>query len=449
MAVTALSDFFYQLHETWIRHGPPKEVFLESGKFCKLVKKGYMKARWAGKNTMLVPIRTQLDGGAGGSEFEQVYALARPSVGAQFQVPARESWAVMNIDWQTLDFASQPGVLEAEKSAKRQEMMDKATGWLHGLSYRYWSDGTGRIAKGDGAFNVATQAGALLNRQAALRIKVGDRLVAIDQGAAVPASGQPTPRAGFVTVASVNQIAGTFTISEASFDDAGAIPAIVNTDYFGKQVDFVGAGQTAGQGLIDGVFRWLPITATEANTTWAGVARAGAQELSGIRFKLQGSETLYDICVRILRHARDYGATIDTIWIPSLRNEDLSSQLAGHNVSVSKVEMGPEVRKMTYGLTAAYVVFPDHGPVTILSDPFLCDINVTESNDFTAVGMNLANWTHETTPSGVGWKNYAGHAGSGLQIAGKQQVTHAYGAFGNLCCDRIGHQIVGSTRAEL
>lgn len=444
MAVTTITNRLFETMELWNRRGVPIEVWLGTGEFWRMIKKN-MEPDWYGEGIMKVPLNVAFDGNIG-SGYQRVFANHQPVTGYQFQVPVRETWTTVQMDWKFLALTNSAKALVSALQGKQNEMLAKVKAYMKHMSYTAWGDGTGRIAKGDGAFNVAGNTVTLLNRQCIHRFEKGDVLVLIDQAAAVPSGGQPTPRAGTVTVAAVNRQTGSLQMTGNI--NAG-IAAAVNTDYIGKKVDFPDGGDDASSGPLDGYFRYVPITNTEAITTLFNVTRADdVQRLSGDRVTLTGTESPWQIVTTIARRAKENDAPITHIFVPSHEIEELSAEMASR-LEVTTMASNGNVGSLTMGYKSMKVLIPGMDrEVEIIADKYMCDIELTEANDRTYVGLTLPHLRVPGADGGYKWVNFSGE-GTLNQTVGRQIVSGSYGAFSNLVHDAPGHDVIASTRAAL
>lgn len=442
MAVTTITNRLFEAMELWNRRGVPIEVWQGTGPFWRMIEKN-MEPDWYGPGIMQVPLNVSFDGNIG-SAYQRVFANHQPVTGYQFLVPVRETWTTVQMDWKFLALTKSEKALVSAMTGKQNEMLAKVKAYMKHMSYTAWGDGTGRISKGDGLYSVAGNTITLLNRASVHRFEKGDVLVLIDVAAVVPSGGQPTPRAGTVTVAAVNRATGQLQLTG---NVTAGIATAVNTDYIGKKVDFPDGGDDASSGPIDGYFRYVPITNTEAISALFGVTRSDdVQRLSGDRLVLSGTESPWQIVTSIARRAKENDAPISHIFVPSHEIEELSAEMSSR-LEVSTVAPEGRVSSLTMGYKAMKVLIPGMDrEVEIIADKYMCDINLTEQNDRTYVGMTLPHIRVPGAAGGYGWANYSGE-GTLNQTVGRQIVSGSYGAFSNLVHDAPGHDVIASTRA--
>jgi hypothetical protein len=443
---TNVADFLDRTREHWAKNGPPAETWNEAGDFWKQVGKSPVND-WIGKGVALLPVATSLPGNMGPNVY-QAFSLSIPSGLEQFQIPIRENWAYTQFEQFFLEMLSSPSADVGQMVGKNVEMANTAKGFNRVGSYQVWGDGTGRIAKGDGVYDpAATNVITFKNRVCANFFEVGDVLVFIAANAAVPAGGQPTPRAGSVTVTAVDVAKGKVTVNGANVQ-AGIADAL-NTDYIGKATFFTSAEVTSKyKGLMDGYFRWIPITSTEAATTLFNVNRGShPARLSGRRIKLTGNEGPWEIFSELMRVAKEAGA-INTVWVPGHVIRMLILEMKAQGVTVIPYTTTGDRAQLTIGVELVKVVAPGMPSVIIAVDNFMCDPNVSEDEDYTFVGMHMDNVKVVSGPTGIGWKNYDGQAGPHRQVIGGTTTVAQYGAFWNFMVFNPAANVITSTRAD-
>lgn len=442
--VTTVDELLFRTRESWHHRGPPMEVFEEAGELAKIMRKNIV-ADWSGDTTAKVPVRTTRDGNIGPA-YQRVFANSVTHSGKQYQVPIREQWTTEQFRWLFLQTQTPESVI-GNVSGRLEQMALRVQSFYKALSYVIWGDGTGRISKGDGTWLVTGNTIQLLNIATINRFEVGDVLRLVDQAAAVPASGQPTPRTGTVTVTARNETLGTLTVAEA--DISVAIPGAANTDYIAKDVSFPAAGDDAVEGQIDGFFRWCPITDTEANTVWANVDRSeDPARLARQGIAISDADTPWNVCIEIMRQAKRRGKPVDTIFVPEEELTAITQEMRADNVQESRAVLPFSRKALTVGMSAIEVQYVGMPPCRLMSDIYLNDINTTRENDRTYVGMQLANWALKTTRRGINWVAL-GTDGSQIQIPGRQVVFMSYGEYMNMFCLAPGNNIVASPRVSL
>lgn len=440
------SDLAYQLREQWTRLGPPVEVFIPAGEFYNALRKNGVPEYWSGIGKMLIPVMTNLPPNTGGAAYERTYALYAPGSGDQFKVPIREAWATDQRTWLHYALAETAGATQSGKSGDEIATMLAVQGYHKHMSYTVLGDGTGRIAKGDGAWTITGDVITLKNKSQINRFEVGDVLRLIDQAAAVPASGRPTPRTGTVTIESINEGAGTINTVEANI--SAAITGTANTDYIAKSIDFEGGGETASTGVVDGYFRWNPITATEAATVWAEVTRANnVARLSGRRITLTGAETPWQIAVKIAKEAVTKGLPITIIYYPAQLIEAMAAEMEARSINIVSGQSPTSIRNLQFGYSRVTVQVPGMPPFSLVPERYLSDSTLDQDSDYTFIGFPESYLALEGAQGGINWQAY-GTDGKRLQLNGIQATYASYGGFYNLCNRAAGHCIVASTRAS-
>lgn len=438
---TGINDYIFELHEHWQSDGPPRETFLSAGQFYKELPKP--RTNWAGTGIAKNPQRTKLSGN-GGPNFTKVRTASTPSGGVQYQQPIGEHFEVLQVDNKFIELTSDASYLESGMEGLLDEMEQKVTAFNNQLSYIVWGDGRGGVGKGNGAYTISGNVITLLNKNSARCFQVGDVLrfaiTATYDGTALGTVS--AVRTGSVTVTKVNQTAGTLTVAES--DISAAISGATNADWIVKDVY-----TAATNPLMAGVFTWLARTNTLANGTLYGVDRSVYPELmAGRRINLTGSETPWTIVSRIMQEARNAGAPIDRIHVPTSEIPALMDEMASRGIVYQTVDVGEDdparLRIMVTGTQVGW------GGVraVIMDDPYLIDHSVSDTNDKQYVGLVSSDWTLDTAMSGIGWKDYS-KAGTFLTRDPATQTQQAeYGCYGNLACLNNGHQVIARVGAS-
>ena len=445
MAITNLQDFAYQLREVWARRGPPKSVMEELGEFCKMLKKMPSRA-WAGQSTARLPVDTQRDGNIG-PNYANTYANHVAETGQQYLVPAREFWTTVQLNWEILHFGTANALHGTAETAEQRQFVRKALSFWKALSYYCLGDGTNRISKGDGQYDVAGTTIQLLNINTVNRFEVEDQLILIDENATVPTNGRPTPRAfaanQSLKITEINRATGTLTVETAI---STAVPTAVNTDYVGKLVD-----SGVDRGAIDGTFRWSPITNTEAVQPFAGVNRAqDPTRLSRRAFKVEPGMSPWEICTRIMVEAFKTGKPVDTIYITSNELTAMSAEMKSilASAQVRTVTTPTDLNTLRMGVSALEVQMVGLPPAKIVADRYLADINTTAARDRTYFGVYQEDWQLLTSPLGINWQIAGAGQGGLIQVPGAQTLFSNYGGYGNLIAAAPGNNVVASPRVE-
>lgn len=445
MAVSTISNFIYQLREFWANEGPPANLWEEAGELCMMLETR-VRQNWTGTGDAKLANRVKLNGNIG-PNFDKAFATTTSPDGVQWNVHARDNWVVMRINGRTIEFATAEAMISGDSSVADLAEVH-ATSFLRQKSYLLWSDGTGRIAKGNGVYSVAGNVVTFLHNRSAAQFEVEDVVVLIAEGAAVPASGMPTPRVGTLTVLAVDEDSKPSTMTLSA--NVNTIAGAVNTDFISKDVFF-----GTPDGLFDGVFRWLPFTRGASLTTWAEVDRSTRpSRLAGARVLVTPTMTPYQIVAKMgvaLKNQRG-GIKKDSefcIFHPSAEIEALMAEAAINGVTFIPSETEDQAKYLVLGIQYIKAAWPGLGTVKLICDHWLHDPNVTEEQDRTYVLMDLRDWRVYTGRTGMTWKQYEDNGGMLKYETGNNQYYAQYGFSGDLFCQRIRGQVVATTRANL
>jgi hypothetical protein len=154
--------------------------------------------------------------------------------------------------------------------------------------YRNHGGARGQVASGQGTATVT-----LLEVNDIVNFEIGDVLVAASTDGT---SG--SPKAGSVTVKSIDRDAGTITVEQPAWNDASGIPSIAANDYLFKDGDF---GQS-----VRGLDSWIPKLAPTPGDSFFGLDRSiDVVRLAGSRVDgsdLSIEEALQKACQRVHRN---------------------------------------------------------------------------------------------------------------------------------------------------
>jgi hypothetical protein len=441
---TTLNDYLFDLNVYWAKKRPAK-TWDEAGKLAMMIVKASVSGMWSGEKVARVPVKTALNGNCG-ANFTKAYNNQTTKRGERFEVPLRDLFAFMRVDGDALEIGA-TGATSGGQSVRREEIDITVNSWMRVFSGLLWSDGTGRIGKGDGNYDVAATTIVLLNDASVLGFEEGDVIVLVAEGAAVPSGGMPTPRAGTLTVTAVNDEVSPYSLEVSAA--VNTIVGAVNTDFVSKDVFFGG-----NNGTIDGVFRWCPITQTEANTALFGVDRSlRPGRLSGRRVALAGNETPYQIVASIGEQLmRSKGGQIKAtddfcIFVPSAEIGELMAEAKQSKLEFKSVTTRSDFSTLCMGTSLYEAVWPDLGKVKIAVDHRLHDPWVPTDQDRTYALLNLATWGYYCGRTRMSWKVREDNGGIVKVIPGTDEYYAEYGAKGNIICWKPNEQVVASTRA--
>lgn len=148
------------------------------------------------------------------------------------------------------------------------------------LSHGLYRDGSGTVARGDGAWTITGNVITLLQRADTKFFNIGMNLDFIANSSGAP-SGSPRALAATfrVQVTKIDEDAGTIT---CALDSAGSAVAnistyytsLANTDWIAPAGDYNSAFATTGIQKIKGLASWLPLTAPTGGDSFWGVDRS-------------------------------------------------------------------------------------------------------------------------------------------------------------------------------
>jgi hypothetical protein len=449
MAPSNVANRLYKLREHWVKN-TPVETYNYAGPWLMELSK-MIDSDWQGDGIAKLPVEDLLSTN-GGPNFVLANTNTVNGGGSRYDVPAREFHIFHKISQYLISLTNQGKSLVGDNlTALMDDMLRLEQSAKRILSRQIWSDGTGRSMLGNGSWLVSGNAVVVQNKASLLSIEPGSVLVAIDPAAPIPAGGQPTPRnaAGTnykVTVASVDEASLTFTTVEA--DISAAITGVTNADYWGLAVDFDDASSDDYRGLIDGFFRWVPFTKTEAITTLFGYDRSvNPTRRSGVRVLVEPGDSTFDVFAKMMSATPGTGASgkVNRLYVTREENRRLMNELRANSYHIVKTETKTDPVNQRIGFTAAEVVGPDFAGM-IICDPYMFDPSLPTDQDRTMVGLVAEDWSISTT-DGLGWKAY-GDDGTLRSTSGSKSLEQQYGMYGNLICRGAGRQVVASTRAN-
>lgn len=278
-----------------------------------------------------------------------VFATAQANKNANafddFVITRTSDYAVFGITGEALEAAAGDVYTQAEGL---QSQIDGAIETIsNSLAAALYRSGSGSIGQISAGSVVGTATVTLAQPLDAINFQVGMTLVvsATDGGAA---------RAGNVTVAAVDYEAGTITVNEASWDDAGTgIAAVAAGDYI--QVE----GDTNAK--LKGLAAWMPAAAD----TLYGVNRAPDRvKLAGVYYSGGGApkiETLTKVAMRVFH----YGGKPTHLFVATDDAFEIATALMSKEVITETVKSG----NVTIGFEGFQVRTPS-GMVKVIADPF-------------------------------------------------------------------------------
>lgn len=460
MPTTTIFDYAALAIQSFVDH-PPPDMFAKSGAFCKMLQKRGVFAMvrdYGGNVKIFVPGYLTSQGNAGANALRALNNAGGANP-VRFEVPAADHYQYMRIQDDMLEFGEN-GQHADPLPLLDAEARQTATGSLSVLSSYLCSDGTGRLAKGDGAYLVSANPTVIkfVNRDSVFHFQEDDAITLIPAAAVFTPGEMPTPRTPdvaetFPLVAKRDEDQGTITLNgqlDTFFSGA------VNTDYIGKAVSYDGKRNVSA-----GLFTWIPRTLSEvtANPTLWGLDRSrDPARLAGRRVQISGTDSLYTIIGKIgtaLKRARG-GALMPNddyvIIIPTEKIVQLLEEFAQRNIVYTMVTSRSEASTMTMGVSMVVADIPDVGRLRFMTDHHFSDPLVTPENDHTYLALNIPDWYWNTGSSGYGWKNYGGVNGRGGHYLhndpNEPDAWYAqHGAKGNLVCKNISQQVLASPTA--
>lgn len=444
---TNINSYLFQTQEEWANRGAPKETFAGAGNLWKLLAKGAAQD-WEGDGTAKLAVRSQRQGNFG-PNYSKLFSVHTTSSGEQFVVPAGKLFGVVSFGTKFLEFTRTGKNLVSAMTGKADEIDQTLGAYQVVASYLLWSDGRGGLGKGDGAYTISGNTITLRNSRSASLFETGDVLRFIsttDYDAADPGE-LPTPRTGTVTVAKVNEGAGTIEVDEA--DISAEISGAANDDWISKDVFF----DDSEDEIPNGVFTWLARNNTLATSTVYGVDRSVYPErLAGRRVKIgtgTSSLTPWDICSSIMEESEISGAEIDTIWVPAHEVRELMGEMSSRNIVYTPVTIGTNApANLRIAVDGMAVAFGSTRCV-IMSDRWLIDPAKSRANDRQYVGLKMSDFFVKMGPTGWGFKDYDGDGSMLTRDPSTEQLYAEIGSWMALFADDTGHQIYAGVDTDL
>lgn len=320
MAVLDLTAFDPMVKE----HYSPFEVArmaMQKNKATGMLAKSQKKM--VGGREWVQPIMTALPGG-GSSTFSVAITNAVNNVSAykNFNVTRKSHYRIAKVDNQAIE-ATATGDEDAFESAF-DEFDNGIEAEGNYINFRFFRTTHGEVGFGDGVYNVATVNAAFSDQSSMWGIRAGEVIKAsATLGSAL--------RAGSLTIATVNRLAGTYTTTVAG---TAGIAALVNTDF----IYLDGDGSNAGTGLAaSGLADWVPDAAPSA-TLFYNVDRTSESDyLGGIRISGAGGQSIANLLVDAAAAVENIGGDADVVWMNPTTFGTLAKQLEGKWVITSAV----------------------------------------------------------------------------------------------------------------
>lgn len=320
MAVLDLTAFDPMVKE----HYSPFEVArmaMQKNKATGMLAKSQKKM--VGGREWVQPIMTALPGG-GSSTFSVAITNATNNVSAykNFNVTRKSHYRIAKVDNQAIE-ATATGDEDAFESAF-DEFDNGIEAEGNYINFRFFRTTFGEVGQGDGVYNVATVNAAFADQSSMWGIRAGEVIKASATiGSAL--------RAGSLTIATVNRLAGTYTTTVAG---TAGIAALVNTDF----IYLDGDGANGGTGLAaSGLADWVPDAAPSA-TLFYNVDRTSESDyLGGIRISGAGGQSIANLLVDAAAAVENIGGDADVVWMNPTTFGTLAKQLEGKWVITSAV----------------------------------------------------------------------------------------------------------------
>ena len=349
MAVLDLTAFDPMMKE----HYSPFEVArmaMQRNRATGMLAKSQKKM--VGGREWVQPIMTALPGG-GSSTFATAVTNAVNNISSykNFNVTRRSHYRIAKVDNQAIE-ATATGDEDAFESAF-DEFDNGIEAEGNYINFRFFRTQAGEVGFGDGLYNVATVNAAF---------KDASSMWGIRQGEVIKASATigSALRAGSLTIATVNRVAGSYTTTVAG---TAGIAALVNTDF----IYLDGDGQNGGTALAaSGLADWIP-DATPSATLFYNVDRTTESDyLGGIRIDGTDGRSVSNLLVDAVAAVDNIGGDPDVVWMNPFTFGTLAKQLEGKWVMTSAV--GYDGKKMAnVGYTGFRVNLNGHD-LTIYTD---------------------------------------------------------------------------------
>lgn len=284
-----------------------------------------------------------------GPDFGVAKAAKTSSVSKEFAITAKTYYALFSIDGRLQRMARTNKSVIVKPLAR--ETKNAIWQWKRDICRYLHGNGGGALFQ---ASNVSGQTVTLLNRS---EIRFVEENMQLECSTADGTSG--SLKAGYVTVATVDQDAGSFTVAEASV--AAGIPTVATTDYFFRRKAF--------GNVINGLEAWIPATVTA--TAFNGVDRtANRNRLAGLRTTSTATMQPRAAALFLAKMVHEGGGKPDLYvqHTDDWYNLSLELQSAG----VFQVTQAPSAKIGSYNIGIAYdgiKLQGPAGPITVVADP--------------------------------------------------------------------------------
>lgn len=395
----------------------PADLFQDVGPMWSMLRKGLQS-----RNSRVIGGRGVLNFGtstglpaAGGPSYSVAMANPGNTTNTEWAVTTVKSWQPLVIDWSVYEFGNQgiasyrPGVLhESERAVKR---------WHNLHSHHVWQDGSGALGRistitsGDATNDLVT----FVNRASARLFEVGDRCVA--------AAARTTGGLHSATVATVNKV--NENDGQVQFDTnlSGTLSWAANSYVFHDQWR---------NDTITGFLGWCP-NSDPTSTTFFGVDRSVRPDrLGGRRLSISAGGDPYNNILKLIRVATNASARFDCLFVPVTEMEKLQATLADRNQQTYGGPYGksgpPDM--WVRNIEGLKIQDPSNSArhVYVYTDPYMIDIDQTETQDATYFGFQMRDVGLYTGSSRIGWKAYGSSPRDNIDQT-NEQTNAFYGAY--------------------
>lgn len=231
------------------------------------------------------------------------------------------------------------------------------------LAHGIYRDGSGTVARGDGAWTITGNVITLLQRADTKFFNLGMLLDFVPNSAGVPTGAARVLAATFrAAVTKIDEDAGTVT---CALDSSGAVlnnistlyTALANTDFIAPVGDYNSAFATTGAVKIRGLAAWIPLTAPVGGDNFWGVDRSVyPTRLAGHRLNDPTAPT-EDSIMALAEVMHERGAAPDIALVSPRQFTKISKRL---NAKVEYDGAGDRANYgfMTFGIATSAGIIP-------------------------------------------------------------------------------------------
>ncbi len=267
----------------------------------------------------------------------------------------------------------------------------------------------GTIASGTGGTAVTLNAVSDITKFA-----LGMRLQAVSSATSL----SPTLRGGFVTISSIDRVAGTLTCSSGNWSDAGNIPGIGATDSLVRMGDASVAGTSA---VVTGIGQYV-VGGASPGTLFSLDRNSDPARLAGNTYdatRVPYSDAVIE--AESLRNLQYKGGEL-VGWFNPRDIAQWKKQLSGKE-TFPRTEMKTTVAGVSF---SAIEYAGDNGPIKLMTSPFLARN--------TGYLLDMDSFALESIGPAPQMLNYDGP--NFLRVANDDAYEVRFGFYGNISCNK-------------